>query len=73
MKNNNYLVQSVNWHTLPTECINTGGADGNIICNKPFSLASGDTLTPTWQEPSNGVSLSDNHGTVYLDLWALPI
>jgi hypothetical protein len=73
MKNSDYIVQSNNWHTLPTECVNIGADDGNIVCNKQFSLTSGDTLTPTWFEPSNGVSLADNHGTVYMDLWALPM
>jgi hypothetical protein len=68
MKADTYIVQQPNWHTLPSQC-NSDGVAGDIICDVSFSIDKFETITPTWQEPSNGVSLGDNHGTVYLDLY----
>ena len=35
----------------------------------PMTISSGDTLTPTWREPGTGTSLSDNGGSLKLDLY----
>ena len=58
--------------TLNSNCWKPQSYRGDIICNMPdVTINSGDKITPTWREPGHGVSLSDNGGTLTLDLCAL--
>ena len=72
-KNNKYLpgLEQPNWHTLPPKCSITSKPAGNIVCDTTFTLNQGDTLKPTWYEPSHSTSLGDNGKTAHFDLYGL--
>jgi hypothetical protein len=69
-KNNAYYVeQTTDWFTLPNECTKGAADNADIVCQKPLTLTAGDTLMPTWQEPSHSTSTGDNGRTVAFDLY----
>ncbi len=72
-KNSAYVVQQPSWGSLPSECSAPpiDSPTGDIICNKTFTLAQGDRLTPTWYEASRQVSTADNDGLITIDLYGL--
>ncbi len=68
-KNGDYVLESGSWGRLPPQCSTPRVPTGNIVCNEILTLQPGDTLTPTWYEPSHGISTSDNDGTITIDLY----
>ena len=68
-----HLVED-RYNALPWQCGITHLPNGNITCDVGFSLNGGDSLQPTWYEPSHKWSTSNNgNSTVYFDLWAEPL
>ena len=70
IQNGKYVLQQTDWSVLPTQCPKPASAKGDLVCKVPFAVKKGDDLIPTWQEPSNNTSTSDNCGTQVIDLWA---
>jgi hypothetical protein len=70
--NNKYAVKQFAPLDLPTACAKPSTPTGDIICKAFFIIRPGDTVTPTWMEPSLGVSLSDNGGSIKVDIFGLP-
>lgn len=66
-----WIAQQSSWNSLPSGCSRQPGQTGDIVCDvSSVTVNAWDTLTPTWKEPSTPQSTGDNHGTLYLDLWA---
>ena len=65
-----YVLQQSSWSVLPTQCKIPTSNKADLLCTVNWSVAKGADIIPTWQEPSNNTSLSDNCGTQVIDLWA---
>jgi len=59
------LAQST-FGNLPSGCTVSGHT---ITCSVSFDLSSGDTILATWYEPSRSTSLSDNGGSIVVDVY----
>ncbi len=70
LDNGKYVVQQANYYTLPAQCAKPATPTGDIVCTLPWIAKKNDDLTPTWYEPSNNQSLSDNCGQQFIDIWA---
>lgn len=74
-RNDDYILSQPDWRTLPSGCEVpsparvTDGSIGDIVCQVDFEIKTGDTLTPTWYEASRQSSISDNGGTIHIDLY----
>jgi hypothetical protein len=70
-KNGVFLIEALSADSASEGCsVDTSyHAAGDITCNVPFTLQSGDTLTPTWFEASHQQSTYDNAGTITIDLY----
>jgi hypothetical protein len=67
-----FILKQRLWHQLPPECIIPSSPTGDIICSGEFEIFENDRLIPTWKEPSRRVSLGDNSGDIFIDLYGLP-
>ncbi len=68
-KNGAYVAESPSWDALPAECVRPTQPSGDILCRIPLNLVEGDKLTPTWYEVSHRTSVTDNDGTITIDLY----
>jgi len=70
-QNSNYLFEQPNYYTLNSRCVTPSTPTGDIVCtaSSPVTIRNSDTLTTTWYEPSHSTSLSDNGGTLVLNLY----
>jgi hypothetical protein len=73
-KGSDYVVEQPSWKELPDYCTTPTKPTGDIVCELKgmLTLKDGDTVTPTWYDPSHSkVSNSKkvNLGTVVFDLY----
>jgi hypothetical protein len=75
-KNGAYVVESTvrqiygfDIGDLHPDCRVPTTPTGDIVCMISLTLEPGDKLTPTWFEASHGVTISDNDGTIFIDLY----
>lgn len=68
-KNSGYVVEQANYHTLPSECTKPMEPTGDIICDVDFTLGRGDRVLASWYEPTHQTSLSDNGGSIIVDIY----
>ncbi len=71
--NGAFLAQQSAWNTLPSNCaLEVAGDYSSAILCTPANFVNvrpSDTWIATWQEPSMGISTSDNGGELHLDLY----
>ena len=73
LRNGEFLVEQPAFNEVATNCSGPSGHQnmtGDIICDVDVTLREGDVLTPTWYEPSHSTGVSNNNGTLVVDVWA---
>ena len=68
-KNGQLIVTQPSGSVLDSRCTKPVTTTGDIVCDVGFDVAVGDQLTPSWFEAYRGTSVSDNHGTHYVDVY----
>ncbi|KAK3279391.1 hypothetical protein CYMTET_12723, partial [Cymbomonas tetramitiformis] len=83
LKNGEHVLEQPAWGTLPLQCATPANATDDIICDVDLIIAEGDTLTVSWygashaapsalESPSHSRREDADHGTLRLDLLAIP-
>jgi hypothetical protein len=74
--NGNLLVQQASWNSAPHTgdglCTTPAQTNGKITCSLPFSTRLSDTVVLSWNEGRKRASISDNCGTIVVDVYGCP-
>jgi hypothetical protein len=67
--NGSYLIAQSSWSVMPSQCQIPANGTDDIYCSLSYSITTGDSIIPTWYEPSHNTSLGDNCGTQVIHVW----
>jgi hypothetical protein len=68
--NGNQLISMPAWQGLPSGCSVGSSSYLYLNCVGPFAFAPGSSAAGSWQEGRTGISIGDNCGTIYVNVFA---